>query len=158
MNLNAIKSIYKFNQEAGLLKTGYSDSLESSFGIEESLEGFNLKWLIRDLNDDNLDDNTSPKDISRSIIASAMEATKTNIPDVDRFDKHLDIIVFAFGSLFKLGLTPQQAMRGLQVVANANMSKLKVGKDEHGKQCKPKDFISSEPLLKLILNERDQQC
>ena len=48
--LNPIKRITQFNQDAGLLGKGYDDFLESSFQIEEALEGFeNLHMLNSEL-------------------------------------------------------------------------------------------------------------
>ena len=35
-----VQQIYDFNKQAGLLEKGYDDFLESSFQIEEALEGF----------------------------------------------------------------------------------------------------------------------
>jgi len=157
MNTNPIKSVYNFNQEAGLLELGYSDERECAYPIEEALEGLNdLECLRERLQDENFEAiPLTPKAISREIIALAtLDDARQMVSDVDRFDKHLDIIVFSLGSIFKLGLSPQQMMKGLGIVANANMTKLKAGKDEHGKQNKPADFISPEPLLQLILNER----
>lgn len=157
MNLNPIKSVYNFNKEAGLLDTGYSDERECAFPIEEALEGLDsIDYLYEILGGNNKwEVDPTPKNISR-ILVDIANTGANEISDVDRFDKHLDIIVFSLGSIFKLGLTPQQMMRGLQIVATANMQKLKAGKDEHGKQLKPVDFISPEPLLEKILQERNE--
>lgn len=159
MNMNAIKTIYKFNEQAGLLEQGYSDSRECAFPIEEALEGFDDTSILhetltredRELGEPYCDN--TPKYLSREIIHQVL-CTQGNISDVDRMDKHLDTIVFAFGSLFKLGLTPQQAMRGLEVVMAANMKKLDAGKDEHGKQQKGDNFVGPESELQKILDER----
>ena len=37
---NTVKAICQFNDKAGLSQRGFNDRLESSFLIEESLEGF----------------------------------------------------------------------------------------------------------------------
>lgn len=140
MNMNVIKSIYNFNKEAGLLESGYSDERECAFPIEEALEGFPLI--------------TNPKMYSRQIIADAVTAD-LDISDVDRLDKHLDIIVFSFGSIFKLGLSPQQALQALEIVMQANRQKLSVGTDDHGKQMKPSDFVGPEAKLQEILDKRE---
>lgn len=147
--LNAVKLIHKFNKDCGLLEKKYSDFLESSFQIEEALEGFDLKSLTYKLIDQNCEEPASPKEISREI---ALLCAK-EIADVDRLDKHLDSIVYNFGSLFKLGLTPQEAIKALTIVAEANMQKLTAGKDEHGKQKKPEGFIPPEDRLQKILDE-----
>jgi len=147
MNLNPIKQIYKFNQEAGLLVKGYSDGRECAFPIEEALEGFNTTELLGQLQ---MESGSSPKDISRKIIDLTINGT--DLEDVDRLDKHLDTIVFALGSIYKLGLNPQEAMKALGIVADANMQKLTVGTDEEGKQMKPEGFIPPEQQLQKLLD------
>ena len=140
VNLNPLKSVYNFNKEAGLLEAGYSDVRECAFPIEEALEGFESGL-----------GNVTPKEQSRLLmdtLADHFEGT-----DVDRFDKHLDIIVFSLGSLYKLGLSPQQVMKGLGIVATANLQKLKTEVDAYGKLGKPTDFVPPEEQLQKILDE-----
>ena len=38
--MNFVDQIHEFNSQAGLLDKGYDDFLESSFQIEEALEGY----------------------------------------------------------------------------------------------------------------------
>jgi hypothetical protein len=168
--MNAIKSIYKFNLECKrpdgscLLDQGYDDAKESAFSIEEMLEGFsNLHILAAQVMAENEEHgyyNYTAKDISRGIIGLArMDGDVTeSITDVDRLDKHLDSIVYNFGSIFKLGLSPQQALKALSIVCDANLTKLSAGQDEHGKQRKPVDFVPPEQRLQLILDEREPKC
>jgi predicted HAD superfamily Cof-like phosphohydrolase len=139
VNINPIKLIYKFNKDAGLLQDGYKDERECAFPIEEALEGFPLI--------------ENPKAYSRQIVSDAISADM-DISDVDRLDKHLDIIVFSFGSIFKLGLTPQQAMRALEIVMVHNMAKLNMPKDSAGKLTKPDNFKGPEEALQRILDEK----
>lgn len=150
-NTIPITKIYMFNKDAGLLSAGYNDARECAFPIEEALEGFNLGLLQAGLyvKDGNA------KEISRAIISNT-DARDDNffLADVDRLDKHLDTIVFAFGSIFKLGLNVEQALEALDVVMTANMQKLKAGKDEHGKQMKPENFVGPEIELQKILDRR----
>jgi len=157
--LNPIKEIYKFNKEAGLLEKGYYDAQESAYPIEEMLEGFediqSIAFMLKmdrkypsDANEVN-----HPKEVSRELVKLAGNFVGT---DVDRLDKHLDAIVFNFGSIFKLGLTPQEAMNALNIVMQANMQKLKVGQDEMGKQMKPEDFVGPEEQLQKLLDKRNQ--
>ena len=159
MNLNVFKSIYNFNKQAGLLEAGYSDERECAYPIEEALEGLDdLEYGYNAIGmspDNQINTECTPKDISRYIIDMMTNSEgSSDISDVDRLDKHLDIIVYSLGSIYKLGLTPQQATRALEVVATANMRKLSAGTDSQGKQQKPDDFVSPEPLLHLILDER----
>lgn len=146
---NPFKRIYQFNHDAGLLDQDYNDKKESAFQIEEALEGFNIRDMSRLYS-------VSPyaKDLSRAIIDET-NLPKEGISDVDRLDKHLDSIVFALGSIYKLGLSPQAAMQALTVVAEANMQKLAVGTDSEGKQLKPADFVGPEVALQKILDRRE---
>jgi uncharacterized Rmd1/YagE family protein len=145
VNLNPLKQIYKFNEEAGLLAKGYSDERECAFPIEEALEGFDLSTLPNQIG--GLDAKGTSREICKPL--SYIGA------DVDRLDKHLDIIVFSLGSIYKLGLSPQQAMKALGVVATKNMEKLKAGQDSEGKQLKPEGFTGPEAQLQKILDERE---
>ena len=155
--MNFVEQIHDFNKQAGLLDKPYNDLLESSFQIEEALEGFNnLSNLVELLSKSNLpliwED--SPKNISRGILGVIANGDVQTLSDVDRLDKACDAIVFAFGSIFKLGLTPEQASRAISVVMNANLAKLSMPKDEFGKLTKPEGFVGPETLLADILAER----
>lgn len=157
---NPIKQIYRFNQQAGLLDKGYDDFLESAFQVEEALEGFELGSLCKVLN---VPETFSPKDISR-LLLNTLGPTKDDpykeyprLSNVDRLDKACDAVVFAVGSMAKLGLNPNQITRALNVVMTANNAKLQCPKDEYGKLTKPEDFdekYAPEPKLQAILDER----
>ena len=56
----------------------------------------------------------------------------------------------------KLGLSPEQMRQALDTVANANLAKLSMPKDEHGKLMKPVDWeqYAPEKELQLILDKR----
>ena len=159
-----VQQIYDFNKQAGLLEKGYDDFLESSFQIEEALEGFDgLESLAMSLTDE-YDDviEATPKELSRKIVHIAQngyhvdEADKTPVADVDRLDKACDAVVFAIGSMAKLGLTPAQIVEALNIVITANKAKLGMSRDEHGKLLKPHDWEKYAPelLLQNLLNER----
>ena len=153
---NPFKSIYKFNKEAGLLEKGYSDFLELSFLIEEALEDLpTLKSLgqIVSIESEN------PKEIARQIVSIAGGNNTTKpLTDLQRFDKHIDAIVYAVGGAYKLGLTPQQLEAGIAAVMHSNTKKIGAGKDEHGKALKPDNWpeIEAEQVKKLqaILDKR----
>ena len=150
---NPFKSIYKFNKDACLLSKPYSDFLEPSFLIEEALEDLpNLISLAKALENDT----PNPKEIARHIVelAGGKDTTKP-LTDLQRFDKHIDAIVYAVGGAYKLGLTPQQLEAGIAAVMHSNMQKLKNKKyDEHGKLLKDENFIGPEEALQKILNKR----
>lgn len=160
---NPIKQIYRFNKEAGLLDKGYNDFLESSFQVEEALESLPLSGELAFYLYGMEGYSTEPKDLARAIVAIALTGhpeDTTNIPsnyeftDVARLDKACDAVVFAVGSMAKLGLNPQQITRALNIVMQANFTKLAMPKDSHGKLTKPADFTGPEPKLQEILNER----
>lgn len=157
---NPIKLIHKFNKEAGLIDQGYSDFLESSYQIEEALEGFsNLPHLaMQVMIEDSVTGYSTytPKDISRGIVGLATYNEGEPIEplsDVDRLDKACDAVVFAVGSMAKLGLNAQEITKALNIVMHANFAKLKCPKDEFGKLTKPDDFVGPEPELQKILDK-----
>ena len=143
-----VEEIYNFNQQAGLLDKPYNDFLESSFQIEEALEGFTgLSILNSELNCNY----TTAKELARHIV---MLVKSESIPDVERLDKAIDAIIFAVGSIAKLRLNPEQIERAISVVTQANLQKLSMPKDEFGKLQKPVDFVGPEVELQKILDER----
>ena len=158
-----VQQIYDFNKQAGLLEKGYDDFLESSFQIEEALEGFEgLESLAIELTDD-VDPlvEATPKELSRKIVHIAQngyhvdDSDKIPVPDVDRLDKACDAVVFAIGSMAKLGLTPAQIIEAMNIVTEANLQKLSNIKiDSSGKLLKDSSFIGPEERLQEILNER----
>ena len=151
-----VQQIYDFNKQAGLLEKGYDDFLESSFQIEEALEGFgDLPYLQVRLHSEgeHYEELCNPKEISRQIIRLAeMDSKPTNIPDVDRLDKACDAVVFAIGSMAKLGLTTAQIIEAMNIVTEANLQKLSMPKDEHGKLTKPANFVGPETKLQALLD------
>lgn len=148
--VDPIDTIVNWNKDAGLLNKPYDDFLESSFQIEEALEGFNLAKLTSILSPE--DNYLSPKDLSRVIVKHVGEI---NIKDVDRLDKACDAIVYAVGSMAKLGLNQYDIKKALGIVMQANIAKLGCPKDEHGKLMKPDNFdelYAPEPKLQALLD------
>lgn len=148
--INPIKQIYDFNHKAGLTERGYDDFLENSFQIEEALEGFDLTDLDMHLHGDGSQVPLTAKDMSRSILLHC----KGTLSDVDRLDKACDAVIFAVGSMTKLGLNPQQITKALNTVMQCNLAKLDMHKDEFGKITKPANFVGPEAKLQAILDER----
>lgn len=145
-----IEEVYNFNKESGLLDKPYDDFLESSFQIEEALEGFPLPSGISIIPEDF----TNHKELSREIVGNCITTEAESLSDVERFDKHIDSIIYDIGSIAKLQLTPEQIARGINVVIEANKQKLQCKKDELGKLGKPADFVGPESKLQAILDER----
>lgn len=157
--MNFVQQIYDFNKQAGLLDRGYDDFLEASFQIEEALEGFNsLEYLGKLLTKDEMSIESNPKELSRMIVNAALDRELSgyeDITDVDRLDKAIDAIVFAIGSIAKLGLSPAQITRAIDVVTEANLQKLSnIKVDSNGKLLKDSNFIGPEAKLQAILDER----
>lgn len=74
--------------------------------------------------------------------------------DVDRLDKACDAIVFAVGSMAKLGLSPSQIHQALNIVMDANQAKTGCPKDAEGKLMKNSKFEGPEEKLQEILDKR----
>ena len=144
-----VQRIYDFNKDNGLLDKGYSDFLESSFQIEEALEGFDIKEVSQNTTDYRLT-TSSAKELSRYIL----DREKFIGTDVDRLDKACDAIVFAVGSIAKLGLKPAQIHEALNIVMDANLAKSGCPKDAEGKLLKPDNFPNPEPRLQMLLDLR----
>ena len=153
--LNPIKEIAKWQKDAGNAAKPYDDFLESSFQIEEALEGFDdLPELAKVLSrsDKVTVKSDSPKDLSRAIISLAGTDYGENIPDVDRLDKACDAIVFAIGSMTKLGLDHHAITKALNIVNDANKAKLGMSRDAEGKLLKPEGFVGPEIKLQELLD------
>ena len=144
MTVDHIDAIYQFNEQAGLLEQGYNDFSESTYQIEEALEGYEIAHGFTV----HLD---TPKEMSRTIVRAQGPFIGT---DVDRLDKAIDAIVFAVGSIAKLGLTPPQIREAIEIVTTANLQKLSMPKDEFGKLTKPANFVGPETKLQELLDRR----
>ena len=146
MTVDHIDAIYQFNEQAGLLEQGYNDFSEHAYQIEEALEGYEIAQGFTV----HLD---TPKEMSRTIVRAQGSFVGT---DVDRLDKAIDAIVFAVGSIAKLGLTPPQIMEAIEIVTTANLQKLSMPKDEFGKLTKPADWelYAPEKELQKLLDRR----
>ena len=145
VTVDHIDAIYQFNEQAGLLEQGYNDFSESAYQIEEALEGYEIAHGFTV----HLD---TPKEMSRTIVRAQGPFIGT---DVDRLDKAIDAIVFAVGSIAKLGLTPPQIREAIEIVTTANLQKLSMPKDEFGKLTKPADFVGPETKLQKLLDRRN---
>ena len=145
MTVDHIDAIYQFNEQAGLLEQGYNDFSEHAYQIEEALEGYEIAHGFTV----HLD---TPKEMSRTIVRAQGPFIGT---DVDRLDKAIDAIVFAVGSIAKLGLTPPQIREAIEIVTTANLQKLSMPKDEFGKLTKPADFVGPETKLQELLDRRN---
>ena len=147
MTVDHIDAIYQFNEQAGLLEQGYNDLSEHAYQIEEALEGYEIAQGFTV----HLD---TPKEMSRTIVRAQGSFVGT---DVDRLDKAIDAIVFAVGSIAKLGLTPPQIREAIEIVTTANLQKLSMPKDEFGKLTKPADWeqYAPEKELQKLLDRRN---
>ena len=145
MTVDHIDAIYQFNEQAGLLEQGYNDFSEHAYQIEEALEGYEIAHGFTV----HLD---TPKEMSRTIVRAQGPFVGT---DVDRLDKAIDAIVFAVGSIAKLGLTPPQIREAIEIVTTANLQKLSnIKVDSNGKLLKDSNFIGPETKLQELLDRR----
>lgn len=147
---NPIKQVYAFNDKAGLLNKGYNARLEAAFQIEEALEGFNLAEIASKLG---VHENSSSRDLSRHIIG--LDTTTVELPAVEALDKACDSIVYAIGSIAKLGLDVQGITKALNIVMSSNQAKLNNAKyDAWGKLLKDPNFVGPEAKLQALLDEK----
>lgn len=150
-----VEDICRLNEKVWDNHAGdYEDETESAYQIEEALEGLDdLVYLGDHL--ESFEGTPTPKLLSRYIVdmATVGGIGDMELAEVDRFDKALDAIYFAIGSMHKLGLSPHQMVDGLQVVHMANMQK-SGEKDANGKVSKPTGFIPPEDILQTILDKR----
>ena len=149
--LNPIKEIVKWQKDTGNAAKPYVDSLESSFQIEEALEGFTDLFelaKVLSISDKVTVKSESPKDLSRAIIALA-STEYDDISNVERLDKACDAIIFAIGSMTKLGLDHHAITKALNIVNDANKAKLGMSRDSEGKLLKPDNWEKYSPEVKL---------
>lgn len=146
--MKVINAVYDFNSKAGFLGKGYSPYLEACYQIEEAIEGFPIEVLAGSLGSTV----SNAKDLSRELLEPVRN---DRISDVDALDKACDAVVFAIGSIAKLGLTPEQIEESLLLVMAYNQAKLdNVSVDEEGKLQKPENFTGPEEALQKILDRR----
>ena len=123
------------------------------FRSEEALEGFDLWKLAENVGMEVFPEMTA-KDIARFILRGDI-LSSTELDPVDAIDKAADAIVFAVGSMYKLGLQPSDIQAVLNVVMDANFTKLNNRKlDDHGKLMKPDSFVHPQEELQKLLNQR----
>ena len=146
-----IERICEFNKQANLV--GYKAALEASFLVEEALEGFDL-WMLAENIGMEVFPEMSAKDIARFILrGDILQATE--LDPVDAIDKAADAIVFAVGSMYKLGLQPSDIRTVLNVVMNVNFTKLNNRRvDDRGKLMKPEGFAGPEETIRAIYEGR----
>lgn len=159
-----VQRIYDFNKDNDLLEKGYDDFLESSFQIEEALEGLELESILPILENSHYNYSQSPhygkataKDVSRAIVTHCLyplNNAQVTITDVERLDKACDAVVYAIGSMAKLGLSTDQIHQAINIVMDANRAKTGCPKDEHGKLMKPANFPEPQPRLQELLDAR----
>ena len=142
VTVDHIDAIYQFNEQAGLLEQGYNDFSESAYQIEEALEGYEIAHGFTV----HLD---TPKEMSRTIVRAQGPFIGT---DVDRLDKACDAVVFAIGSMTKLGLDHHAITKALNIVNDANKAKLGMSRDSEGKLLKPEGFVGPEVKLQELLD------
>lgn len=148
--LNPIKEICAWQIAAGNASRPYDDFLESAFQIEEALEGHDLYELSLFINGPEYSDEVNAKTLSRIIVEHCY--TKEPIPDVERLDKACDAIIFAIGSMQKLGLDHHAITKALNIVNDANKQKLNCKRDAEGKLLKPEGFVGPEVKLQALLD------
>ena len=154
---NPIQKVIEFNMKAGFITkdnnfSNFRDVKESAYLIEEALEPYGVDYLA----DSFKLMKTTPeylknpqREVAKAILANTDVAT---VPTkVQLVDKYVDAIVYAIGSLGKMGLTHQDITAALNIVTEANLRKtINPIYDEVGKLLKPDDWYRFDPEVKLL--------
>ena len=130
-----------FTTNAILPDTPYWDGTEWSTALDNAIS--NEDSYIRD------GDGTLFKIFNKD----SVQKITPPITDVDRLDKACDAIVYAIGSIAKLGLDHHGITKALNIVNNANKAKLGMARDKHGKLLKPANYTGPEAELAKLLSE-----
>ena len=118
-HMSIFKKIIQWNSERGLLDKEYNHSNEISFILEEVLESYGL-------------------DVDRKILVNSMvDIIEDNSSKLEKVAAFADIIVFAIGSIAKLGYDPELFMEEVFKEINSRTGKL-----IDGKFVKDKDAVT----------------
>ena len=92
------------------------------------------------------------RSVAKALIAHTESDYVNNAPSkVQLVDKYVDAIIYAVGSLGKMGLTHQDISAAINIVTEANMKKtLNPVYDDDGKLLKPADWDKYDPEYKLL--------
>ncbi len=123
-----IESVFKFNKEVVNIQRDTLKALEPS----------EHKWLV-------------------SVLMEEAQELQESTTVVDQIDALVDSAIFAFGGLYRLGLTEQQAKDCFMAVMAANFEKragAKPGRIFEGVSdaVKPDDWVGPEKRIAEIIN------
>ncbi len=154
---NPIQAIIDFNAKAGFITgannfSNFNDTKESAYLIEEALEPYQVEHLasLFELAKHTAEYTKNPqREVAKAILANTDVA---EVPTkVQLVDKYIDAIIYAVGSLGKMGLTHQDITAALNIVTEANVKKtLNPVYDDEGKLLKPADWDKYDPEYRLI--------
>lgn len=154
---NPIQAILDFNAKAGFITgannfSNFNDTKESAYLIEEALEPYQVEHLasLFELAKHTAEYTKNPQRVvAKAILANTDVA---EVPTkVQLVDKYIDAIIYAVGSLGKMGLTHQDVTAALNIVTEANVKKtLNPVYDDEGKLLKPADWDKYDPEYRLI--------
>lgn len=154
---NPIQAIIDFNAKAGFITgannfSNFNDTKESAYLIEEALEPYQVEHLasLFELAKHTAEYTKNPqREVAKAILANTDVA---EVPTkVQLVDKYIDAIIYAVGSLGKMGLTHQDITAALNIVTEANVKKtLNPVYDDEGKLLKPADWDMYDPEYRLI--------
>ena len=153
---NPIQAIVDFNIKAGFLDKQnpkpFNDLGESSYLIEEALEPYNVDYIASLFQVDKTSakyEKNPQREVAKAIVANTLPKSDF-IETVQYVDKYLDAIVYAVGSLAKIGLSHQQITAGLNIVTEANLKKtINPQYDDQGKLLKPEGWEKYDPEIRL---------
>lgn len=95
---------------------------------------------------------TFNKELEQAMLFEEIQEFRDASKKVDELDAILDLWFVSIGTLYKMGLSPEDMVDAYEVVVHANEQKSSK-KDENGKIVKDKStFVEPEPKLQLILD------
>ena len=93
------------------------------------------------------------KDLENSLLLEECNEYIAATSPVEQLDALMDLQFVIHGTLYKMGLSPQQVVDSYQAVIKANNNKANI-KNSQGKITKPENFTGPEADLQKILDER----
>lgn len=105
-----------------------------------------------------------PEEVKKLTLIQLREEVKEleeSMTATDEVDALIDLVYFAYGALYKMGLTPYVFGTAASLVHEANMTKAAGKKAARGytgsamDAVKPKDFVPPEGLIAVLIDDKE---
>ena len=104
---------------------------------------------------------TDVKELTAIQLREEVDELMESTTPTDELDALIDLVYFAYGAMYKMGVTPPLFGAAATIVHNANMTKAAGKKASRGYDgtavdaVKPADFIAPESLISVLINDQD---